>query len=190
VLALSLALHLAVAAPSPLAPSPGPSPDPGPFASGELIASGFGALGGDLVVVGVAYGTLRLFASDVIYPSAHNFRNAAFVLAGTALIVPPLTAALFGRLARASPASGSFWRAFGLATAGQAAALAVTYLAAPYYWVFLPLQLVALAAGTSVGLHWGPRAQAAASDAPPHLERPAATSRPLASIEFPICPDG
>jgi hypothetical protein len=190
VLALSLALHLAVAAPSTLAPPSVPSTDPGPFASGELIASGFGALGGDLLVVGAGYGALRLFASNVVYPSAHNFRNLAFVLAGTALVVPPLTAALFGHFARAAPASGSFWRAFALATVGQAAALAVTYLAAPYYWVFLPLQLVALSAATSVGLHWGPRASAAASEAPPRVERPAAASRPLAAIESPICPDG
>jgi hypothetical protein len=188
VLALSLALHLAAAAPAQLAPSLVPTPDPGPFTGGELIASGLGVLGGDLLVVGAGYGTLRLFASNVIYPSAHNFRNVAFVLAGSALVVPPLTAALLGGLARASPASGSFWRAFALALVGQVAALGVTYLAAPQYWVFLPAQLLAVAAGTSVGLHWGHRAHAPA--APPRAERPGAATRPLAAIEFPICPDG
>lgn len=189
VLALALALHLVAAAP-PLAPAfPAPS-DPGPFQGGELIASGLGALGGDLLVLGAGYVTLQMFANGTLDPSAHNFRHAAFILAGTALVVPPLTAALLGRLARASPASGSFWKAFALATVGHLVALGAAYVAAPQLWVFLPVELVAVAVGTSVGLHWGHRAHGEAREPSPSGEAKPSAPRPVAALEFPICPDG
>lgn len=189
-LALALALHLAAAAPPPLAPTLAPSADPGPFEGGELIASGLGALGGDALVVGAGYLTLQMFASGALDPSAPNFRHAAFVFAGAALVVPPLTAALLGRLARASPASGSLWKAFALALAGHAAALGAAYLAAPQFWVFLPVQMLAVAAGTSVGLHWGHRDHLVAPDRAPRLDAPRPRPSPLSAVEFPICPDG
>ncbi len=188
VLAIALALHLAAAAAPSLAPALPPPHDPGPFEGGELIASGLGALGGDALIVGAGYATLQMFANGALQPNAHSFRNAAFLLAGAAVIVPPLTAALLGKLARSPPASGSFWKAFALATAGHAIALGAAYVAYPRFWVFLPVELVAVAAGTSVGLHWGHRAHVEASA--PRREEPAGAPRPLAALEFPVCPDG
>ncbi len=193
VIAFALALQLAVAVPA--IPQP-PPVDRGPFDAGELAASGLGALAGDLAVVGAGWGTLQLFAKGAIAPDAHNFRNAAFTLLGAAVVVPPLTAALLGYAARSRPTSGAFWKAYGLAMAGQAAALGAFYLSARsglgfspvQLWTFLPLQVISLAVGTSVGLHWGPRAPAAAiapAPAPPPPDAPR-----LSAVAFPTCPDG
>jgi hypothetical protein len=197
VVAFALALHVAAAVPS--LPS-SPPVDPGPFDAGELAASGLGALGGDLLVIGAGWSTLQLFAHGAISPDAHNFRNAAFALGGAAILVPPLTAALLGYVARSRPSSGAFWKAAGLAVVGQAAALGTFYLSARsglgfapvQLWMFLPLQVIALAVGTSVGLHWGPRVHAAAADSSPAGARPAPGDggERLTAIVFPICPDG
>ncbi len=184
--ALALVLHLATQAPALAPPA-----DPGPFEPPELLASGLGVLASDVLVVGAGYATLQLFAKGVFSPTADGFRNAAFVLAGTALLVPPLTAVLLGRLARASPASGSFWKAFALAAIGHGAALAAAYLAAPQFWVLLPVQLIGVSAGTSVGLHWGPRLRPslpAATPAAGGAEAPR-DAPPVAALAFPICPD-
>ncbi len=97
---------------------------------------------------------------------------------------------LLARWARAEPASGAVWKAYLLALAGEAAALAAGYYASPRIWVALPVQLVAIGIGTSLGLHWGrhPRgAEPSGSEArrEPKEPPPAAASAALA----PICPD-
>jgi hypothetical protein len=152
--ALALVLHLAIASPGLSA-----SVDPGPFQGSELAASSLGVLVGDGLVLGSGYAALRLFANGTIEPSAGNFRTVAYSLVAAAVIVPPLTAALFARWARAEPASGATWKALLLATAGQVAALAVGYAASPRFWVIVPAQMIAVGVGTSLGLHWGPRRQ-------------------------------
>ncbi len=191
-LALALSLHLAAAA-----PGPGSSLllDPGPFQGGELAASSLGVVAGDALVAGTGYLTLQLFANGTLFPSAANFRRAAYAMGVTSLVVPPLTAVLLARLARASPASGSAWKALLLATAGEAIALGVGYLAAPQFWVILPVQLVTVAVGTTVGLHWGPRARAPEAEArrdAPDATAGDAPATPLATagarIPFPTCP--
>ncbi len=189
-LALALALHLAAA------PGPGPSLslDPGPFQGREVAASAFGVVGGDALVIGTGFLTLELFAHGAFYPSATNFRRAAYAMGASSLIVPPLTAVLLGRWARADPASGSTWKALLLATAGQAIALGAGYLAAPRFWVILPIQLVTVAVGTTIGLHWGPRARASEDEArngPPDAAVGDAPAAPLtvgALVPFPMCP--
>jgi hypothetical protein len=151
VASLALALHLALA-------SPGLAPrlDSGPFGASELAAASGGVFAGDLAVLGAGYLTLRLFANDTLDPSATNFRRAAYALGAAALVVPPLTAVLLARWARREPADGAAWKALLLATAGHLAALGVGIVASPHYWVILPVQLVAVGVGTSLGLHWGP----------------------------------
>jgi hypothetical protein len=149
---LFLALNLALASPGLAAPL-----DPGPFQRSELAASSLGVFAGDALVLGSGYLTLQLFANGTLDPSARNFRRAAYVLGAAALVVPPLTAVLLGRWARAEPASGSFWKALLLASVGHAAALAAGIAASPHVWVVIPVQLVAIGVGTTVGLHWGPR---------------------------------
>jgi hypothetical protein len=153
---LALALQLALA-------SPGLTPrldlDPGPFGAAELAAASGGVFVGDVAVLGAAYLTLKLFANDTFDPSATNFRRAAYALGVAAVVIPPLTAVLLARWARREPADGATWKAMLLATAGQLAALGVGIATSPHYWAVLPVQLVAIAAGTSLGLHWGPRAR-------------------------------
>lgn len=189
--ALALALHLLLAAPG--AGLPGglaPRLDPGPFQGGELVASSLGVLVGDALVVGGAYYTLRLFANGTLRPSADNFRSMAYGVAAAALIVPPLTAVLLARGFRAEPASGSLWKALLLATAGQAAALAVGYYASPRFWVIPVVQLLTVGAGTSVGLHWGRGGRAGgAAPAPETRREPADPPHPAAAARAPICPD-
>jgi uncharacterized membrane protein len=141
-------------------------------------------VGGDALVVGAGYLTLRLFAAGTLSPTAGNFRNAAFALAGTALVVPPLTAVLLARLAGGSEASGSFWRALSLALAGNLMAFLAGYLAAPNLWVILPVQLVAISAGTSLGAHWTPAPERTAADTA------AARGRPASALAAAVCPDG
>jgi hypothetical protein len=191
--AFALALELALASPA-LAPQP--ALDPGPFQGGELAAAGLGVLAGDALVLGLGYATLQLFARDAISPTAVNFRTAAFVLTGAALVLPPLGATLAARLARARPAAGGFWKALFLSSLGHAAALGVGYLAAPRFWVVIPVQLAGVAVGSSVGLHWGPRARPALRQDPGGRAAPGARSRPapdaalaLAQPLYPMCPD-
>jgi hypothetical protein len=164
---LALALNLALA-------SPGLAPplDPGPFQRSELAASSLGVFAGDALVIGAGYLTLQLFASGAIDPSARNFRRAAYGLGAAALVVPPLAAVLLARWARADPASGSTWKALLLATVGQAAALAAGIAASPHLWVIVPVQLVAIGVGTTLGLHWGPRGR------PPRAIEPEVGSQP------------
>jgi hypothetical protein len=142
-----------------LAPTPRPSLAPqlrGPFGGRELAMAGLGALAGDALVLGAGYGALQLFAHGAVAPTRDNFRRAAFATAGAALVVPPLLAVLGARLVAGAHA-GSLWKAVLLATAGHALALAAGYWASPHLWAFVPAQLVAVGAGTSFGLHWGPR---------------------------------
>jgi hypothetical protein len=153
---LALALGLALASPG-LAPRLEPPLDPGPFQVGELAAASVGVFAGDALVLGAGYLTLQLFASDTLAPTAANFRRAAYVLGAAALVVPPLTAVLLARWARHESASGATWKAMLLATLGQAAAISAGLLATPHYWVVLPVQILAIGIGTSLGLHWGPR---------------------------------
>lgn len=160
-LPLALALHLAAASPGLV-----PTLDPGPFQGRELAAASVGVLSGDALVIAGGYLTLQLFANGTLDPSATNFRRAAYGLAATALLVPPLTAVLLARWARAEPASGATWKAFLLAAFGHGAALAAGLAASPRFWVVIPVQLLAVTLGTSLGLHWGPRARAAPARAP------------------------
>ncbi len=180
---LALVLHLSLSLASP---GLVPPRDPGPLQGSEVAAASLGVLTGDALVAGTGYLTLQLFARGAITPSAANFRSAAYALGATALLLPPVTAALLARWARAEPASGALWKAMLLAVAGQAAALAAGYAAAPHFWVVIPVQLLAIGLGTSLGLHWGPRTPAAAAggrhephpaeepaDPPPTAFRPA-----------------
>jgi hypothetical protein len=191
-LPLALALHLAAAAPGP---SLVPMLDPGPFQGGEIAASSLGVVAGDALVVGAGFLTLQLFANGTLFPSASNFRRAAYATGVSSLVVPPLTAALLARWARTNPASGSLWKALLLATAGQAIALGAGYLAAPRFWVILPVQLVTVAVGTTIGLHWGPRARApeaearrGAPDAPGARPSRARLAAAGVSGPLPMCP--
>jgi hypothetical protein len=79
-----------------------------------------------------------------------------------------------------------------LAAAGEATALATGYLAAPHFWIILPVQLATVSLGTTLGLHWGPRG------APAGAARPAARGEPqgqapaepaTVSILTALCPD-
>jgi hypothetical protein len=179
---LALALNLALA-------SPGLAPplDPGPFQRSELAASSLGVFAGDALVLGSGYLTLQLFANGTIDPSARNFRRAAYALGAAALVVPPLAAVLLARWARAEPASGSFWKALLLATVGHAAALAAGIAAAPHLWVIVPVQLVGIGFGSTVGLHWGPRARQQRAVGPEPGSQPADTA-PAAGASA-QCPD-
>ncbi len=189
--ALALVLQLAAASPA-LAPQP--PLDAGPLQGRELAAGGLGVLAGDALVLGLGYATLQLFASDTFAPSASNFRTAAFVLAGAALVLPPLGASLAARLARVNPAAGGFWKALLLSTVGHAAALGAGYLAAPRFWIIIPVQLAGVATGSSLGLHWGPRARPVLRQAPGGRAAPAARPAPddalaVAPPLYPMCPD-
>jgi hypothetical protein len=183
--ALALVLHLALAAPG--VPSAlVPRLDPGPFQIGEVAASSLGILAGDAAVLGGGYLTLRLMANGTIRPSADNFRSLAYGVGLAALVVPPITAVLFARLARAEPASGAVWKALLLALAGQAVALAAGYYSAPRVWLVLPAQMVAVGAGATLGLHWGPASRR-------ELARDArgepADPPPRTPARVPLCPD-
>lgn len=187
--ALALALHLVLAAPGPGGAGLVPRLDPGPFQGGELAASSLGVLAGDAAVVGGAYYTLQLFANGTIRPSAANFRSMAYGLGAAVLLVPPLTAVLLARWARAEPASGASWKAFLLALGGEVAALAAGYYAYPRFWVVLPVQLLAVGAGTTLGLHWGRRARIAPGPDPDVRREPSDPPPAGATARAPLCPD-
>jgi hypothetical protein len=179
---LALALHLALAS----SPAPGVAQAaPGPFRGGELVRASAGALGGDLAVLGAGYLTLQLFAGGAIDPTAANFRHAAYALAASALVVPPLVAVALARLGPDS--RGSFWRALLLASAGQAVAIAAGLVAAPHFWVIVPVQLAAVSAGTSYGLHWGRRPRHTPLATPTTPERVSSSAPSRSPILFPIC---
>ncbi|WP_242346827.1 hypothetical protein [Anaeromyxobacter terrae] len=188
--AFALALQLVAASPTF---APQPAPDAGLFQGRELAAAGLGVLAGDALVVGLGYATLQLFANDTFSPTAGNFRTAAFALAGAALVLPPLGATVAARLVRVSPAAGAFWKALLLASLGHAAALGAGYLAAPRFWVVIPVQLAGVAAGSSLGLHWGPRARPAVRQDPGGRATPTDPARPakdaVAVALYPMCPD-
>lgn len=189
----ALALELALASPA-LAPQP--SLDPGPFQGRELAAAGLGVLAGDALVLGVGYATLQLFARNAFAPTAGNFRTAAFGLGAATLLLPPLGASLAARIAGVSPAAGGLWKALLLSSLANAAALGVGYATAPRFWVFIPVQVAGVAVGSSVGLHWGPRAHPALRQDPgrraaPGERRRSAPDAALALAEplYPMCPD-
>jgi hypothetical protein len=190
--ALALALHLVLAAPGPAPIGLVPRLDPGPFQGGELAAASLGVLAGDAAVLGGAYLSLRLFANGTIEPTAQNFRNMAYAVGVASILVPPLTAMLLARWARAEPASGAMWKAYALALAGQIAALAAGYYAYPRFWVVLPVQIVAVGVGTSLGLHWG-RHPRSAADFPrteaKHVPKDPPPAPANSSSAPPICPD-
>jgi hypothetical protein len=152
---LALALHLALAS-SGLTSVP--DLQPRPLAGQTLALASAGALAGDALVIGAGYLTLQLFAADAISPTADNFRSAAYAMLAAAVLVPPLTAVLLGRLGHGGR-DATIWRALALAAVGQVATLAVGWAAAPHFWVMLPVQVAALSVGTSLGLHWGRRAR-------------------------------
>lgn len=189
--ALALALHLALAAPGSSVPGGlAPRLDPGPFQAREVVASTLGVVAGDALVIGGAYLTLQLFANGSIRPTADNFRTFAYGLAAAGLVVPPLTAVLLARWFRAEPASGTVWKALLLAVAGQAAALAAGYYATPHFWVIPAVQMVAVAGGTTVGLHWGGSRRVAGPAPGEAASRPSEEPPPpAASARLPICPD-
>jgi hypothetical protein len=153
--AFALVLHLALAAPTLVPPL-----DPAPLRGREIMAASVGVVAGDALVLGAAWFTLQLFARGTLDPTATNFRRAAYGLGAAALVVPPLTAVLLARWARSGPAYGATWKALLLAMAGHAAALAAGVSASPHLWVVMPVQLVAVGLGTSLGLHWGARPRA------------------------------
>lgn len=204
---LAIAIAAALLAAGPSAPdlhAPPPEPgstiplgggvrtlDQGPFRAGELMGAGVGTLAGDAAVIGLAYGTYKLFVSGAVYPSVENFRRAAYGLGAAALLLPPLGAVIGGSLARVGPSSGAYWKAFLLSLVGHAAALMVGYLAAPSYWAVLPVQLATMSPGTSLGLHWGPRARPLEPVEPEtHVAPPrAGAAGPVAFEGAPICPD-
>jgi hypothetical protein len=187
--AVALVLHLALAA-SPLGPTRlAPALDPGPFQARELAASSAGVLLGDALVIGAAYGTLELMAARTIQPTPSNFRTAAYGFGAAALLVPPLTAALLARLARVEPAWGSTWKAALLAFAGQVLALGAGYLAYPHFWVLLPVQLVAVSVGASLGLHWGSGPASVAAAHRDERREPADPPPAATTARAPICPD-
>jgi hypothetical protein len=189
---LALALHLALATQPPLGPPPPrmvPPLDPGPFAPRELAASTGGVLLGDFLVLGAGYEALELFAAHTIQPTAGNFRTAAYSLGVAAMLVPPLAAALFAHLARAEPASGSFWKAALLAFAGQAVAVGAGLLAYPRIWVIVPVQILAIGIGASAGLHWGPGLSARGADRGAREEPRDPAPPPAARAAAGICPD-
>lgn len=186
--ALALVLQLVLTAPGPATPMGlAPRLDPGPFQGRELVASSLGVLVGDAAVIGGAYYTLRLFANGTIRPSADNFRSFAYGLGVATLVVPPLTAVLLARWARAEPASGATWKALLLALAGQSVALAAGYYASPRFWVVPPVQIIAVGAGTSLGLHWG-HARGVTADQNVRRE-PTDPPPPGAAARAPLCPD-
>ncbi|HEX9399110.1 MAG TPA: hypothetical protein VF912_03280 [Anaeromyxobacter sp.] len=189
--ALALVLHLAVASPGLSAPLQRPL-DPGPFQGSELAASSLGVLLGDALVLGSAYYTLQLFANGTFQPTAANFRTAAYSFGMAAIVIPPLTAVLLARWARAEPASGAAWKALLLATVGQMAALAAGYVAAPRFWVVIPAQMIAVGVGTTLGLHWGPRPKMrSAPAAAPDVRREPGDPAPDGSAAWApaLCPD-
>jgi hypothetical protein len=186
--ALPLLLAMTLASPGGSLHVP-PPPDPGPFGGAELAASSVGTVVGDALVIGAGYGALQLFANGTFRPTAANFRTAALAIGVTAIVVPPLTAALLGRLAQAEPASGAFWKALLLATAGQAIALGAGVAAYPRLWVILPVQLVTLSLGTTLGLHWGSRGDAEARLDGPRDEPAPAAPAPAEARAVPYCPD-
>jgi hypothetical protein len=178
---------LAARPPLALPPQARPSLVPrlrGPFGGRELVLASLGAIAGDALVLGLGYGTLRLFANGTIDPTAENFRRAALAMAGTALVVPPLLAVLGARLV-AGRHAGPLWRAVLLATAGQALALAAGYYASPHLWAFLPAQLAAVSTGATLGLGWGRRPGRDGAPPEPLARRPA--DRP-ALAALPLCP--
>jgi hypothetical protein len=160
--AATLAAALLAAAPVPdlaLGPASAASRrlslDPGPFQGRELVGAGLGTLAGDALVLGALMATYHLFTSGTVGATAGNFRSAAIGLGAVTLLVPPLGAVVGGHLAGAGSSGAARWKAPLLALAGQVAALAAGYLAAPQYWVVVPVQLALMSAGTSFGLHWG-----------------------------------
>jgi hypothetical protein len=188
---LALVLHLALASPGVASPGLVPMLDPGPFRGRELAAASGGVFVGDALVIGGGYLALKLFANGTFSPTASNFRTAAYVLAASALLVPPLTGALFARWARKGPASGALWKAVVLASLGQVAALGAGYAAMPHFWVVLPVQLVAISAGASLGLHWGPRARVAPTELPTMRRgsEPPPASGAATALGTQLCPD-
>ncbi len=181
---LALALHLALAS----SLTPVPDLHPGPIAGSTLALASVGTLAGDALVISAGYVTLQLFASGAISPTATNFRRAAYGMVAGAVLVPPLTAVLLGRLGRGGR-DATVWRALLLAAAGQVTTLAVGWAAAPHFWVMLPVQLATLSLGTSLGLHWG-RRSSGASLAPLAPREEAPPREPAVALFVPVCPDG
>lgn len=189
--AVLLALLVAQAPPPDLAVRPPPLQPPRGAALGDAVGGGeiggalLGVVAGDAAVLGLAYATYQAFVSGATAPTAAHFRHAAIGLAASAVILPPLGAALGGALGRSGPTRGGFWKAFLLATLGHAASLAAGYLVAPAYWVILPVQLSLMTTGVAFGLHLGPPLHRPAADA----GRPPAAAPGLAFLP-PVCPDG
>ena len=184
-LALFLAVNLAAVPPPPQADPL--SLGPGPFRPSVVTAGAVGATLGDVLVVGLGWGTLQLFANGALEPTAEGFRNAAIGLAVAGVVIPPLTAAL---LARWSHGGGRFWRSALLALGAQVAALGVGYLAWPHAWVFLPAQALGVGVTSAIGLGARGRPAAlgggAAASAPPSPGLQAL--RP--GLATPVCPAG
>jgi hypothetical protein len=202
-LALALALSLAAAetggsespdaspapavtfAPSLAANAPlAPRLERGAFGAEELFGAAAGTALGDLAIFAAGWATLQLFANDTLSPSANNFRRTAYAFGLAALLVPPLTATLFGNWASPGPRGGLF-RAWLIGIVAQAASAVAGIAAAPHYWVVLPVQLVTVTVGTSLGLHWGRRAPRE-DPAPPAPPTPAPIVRRAPAGTCPI----
>jgi hypothetical protein len=167
-----------------------PELDRGPYRAREVAGATLGAFAGDALVIGSGYWALQMMASGSIAPTAAHFRHTFYALGIGSLVVPPAMAVLTARLFGGPSAPGGIWKAMLLATAGQAVALAAGYYAAPRFWVVLPVQVLAVSLGTSLGLHWGPhRAERPAAEPAPDEPREVA-SRPApatASLVVPLC---
>ncbi|HET8539780.1 MAG TPA: hypothetical protein VFL83_07895 [Anaeromyxobacter sp.] len=196
---------VAAAAPDAAAPSAAPGRfraiglaprrlDPGPFRAGEIAGAALGVFAGDAAVLGSGYLALQLFATGTIRPTATNFRRAVYGLGVAALVVPPLTAVLVARLMGGPAAPGGYWKALLLASLGQAAALAVGYLAAPHLWIVLPVQAIAVSVGASYGLHWGGGRRRAVEPTGPEPDEGTAPADPpgtaTAALGVPTCAGG
>jgi hypothetical protein len=191
--AVALALHLVLAAPGQGTPiGLVPPLDPGPFQGREMVAASFGVLAGDALVLGGAYLTLRLVANGSINPTADNFRTIAYGAVAASILLPPLTAVLLARWARAEPASGAVWKAYLLSVLGQVAALTAGYYASPRLWVVLPVQIVAVSAASTLGLHWGRRpggVERVPSSEARHEPKEAPPPADTSARAPPLCPD-
>jgi hypothetical protein len=183
-LLLSVKLVSCSLAMATLPPVPPPG-EGGPVNAGVVAASTGGAFVGDVLVLGLGYGALQLFASGALEPTADGFRHAAYAVGAAGLLLPPLLGALGARWAHGR---GPFWRAALYAVVGQALALAAGWAAWPRAWAFLPAQAAGVGFGAALGLRASPSRLAARRAAAEPVDPPVLRARP--PLVTPVCPDG
>ena len=146
--ALALVLQLASASPA-LAPQP--RLDAGPFQGRELAAAGLGVLAGDVLVRRARLRDAAALRARGLRALRSELPHRGVRARGRGARPAAARREPGGALRAREPAAGGFWKAFLLSTLGHAAALGVGYVAAPRFWVMLPVQLVGVAAGTRSG---------------------------------------